>query len=250
VLLEAREISFGYEADRLCFKGLSMDLQERETIAVLGLNGQGKSTLLLNLMGVLKPLAGSVTRGASYANLPQIFHLAFEYSVLDVVLMGRAGGISIFSAPSREDYDIAREALSLLEISHLSGRKFNALSGGQKQLVLFARALAAKAQILFLDEPASALDLANQDRVMSLIYRLNHEFNLSVVFTTHNPNHAFCVAARTLILYPDLSYDFGATDAVLTEAAQQRLYGIEIHNIDINAAKSSVAIYAAQRGAK
>lgn len=250
MLLDVRNISFGYSKDELCFKELNFCLKRGENLAILGLNGQGKSTLLYNLMGILKPTNGQICINSSYSYLPQIFSLAFEYSVLDVVLMGRAANLSLFQTPSKEDMQIAHESLLLLGISNLQNQSFNSLSGGQKQLVLFARAISSKAEILFLDEPASALDLKNQDRVLSLIKKLNSKFNLSVVLTTHQPNHALSIADKTLIMYDDLSYIFGKTEEILTETNQQKLYQIHIRNIDITyknkSAKSSVAVFKTQ----
>lgn len=250
MLLEARNISFGYKKDKFCFKGLNFSLEKGENLAILGLNGQGKSTLLYNLMGILKPTNGEVFINTSFSYLPQNFLLAFEYSVLDVVLMGRAASLSLFKTPSIEDRKIALDSLMLLGIKNLQNQSFNSLSGGQKQLVLFARAISSKAEILFLDEPASALDLKNQDRVLSLIKKLNQDFNLSVILTTHQPNHALAIADKTLIMYEDLSYIFGKTDEVLSQKNQEKLYQIYIENINITykdkSAKSSVAVFKTQ----
>lgn len=250
MLLKVKNLSFYYNKDEFCFRGLNLSLKKGENLAILGLNGQGKSTLLYNLMGVLNPIEGEICINANFSYLPQIFTLAFEYSVLDVVLMGRATNLSLFQTPSQKDRQIALDSLLLLGISNLEKQSFNSLSGGQKQLVLFARAIATKSEILFLDEPASALDLKNQDRVLTLIKKLNNDFNLSVIFTTHQPNHALSIADKTLIMYDDLSFHFGKTDEILTDINQQKLYQIYIQNININhekkISKSSVAVFKTQ----
>ncbi|NLK67130.1 MAG: ABC transporter ATP-binding protein [Campylobacteraceae bacterium] len=230
--LEVKNLSFYYEKEKFCFKDLSFELKSNETLAILGLNGQGKSTLLYNLIGVLKPVSGKAKIYGDFSFLSQAFFLVFDYSVLDIVLMGFAKQISVFKTPSKAHKIKAIEALELLGVAHLKDRNFNTLSGGQKQLVLFARAIVAKNKILFLDEPLSAMDLKNQDKVLSLISRLQKELGLSVVFTTHQPNHALALADKTLILYDDLSYKFGKTKDILTDEFLEKLYKVPIKNLN------------------
>ena len=165
---------------------------------------------------------------------------SFDYSVQDIVAMGRVRDISLFSKPSKRDVQICLDALESLEISHLKNKRFNSLSGGQKQLVLFARAIASKSEILFLDEPAGALDIKNQDRVLSLIVNLKQKSSAGIVFTTHQPNHALAVADRTLILRNDLSYNYGVSNEILTEAALSSLYGVQIKTAEFDVAGEQI----------
>ena len=160
-LIEVKNAGFYYEAEKFCFRNLSFELASSQTLAILGLNGQGKSTLMSCMMGILQPKEGEIVRKAKFAFLPQSFNVAFDYSVLDIVLMGRVREISLFSKPDKKDIQICLDALDTLGVAHLQKRSFNALSGGQRQLVLFARALASGSDVLFLDEPASALDIKN-----------------------------------------------------------------------------------------
>ncbi len=180
------------------------------------------------MMGILGLKEGELSTQAKFGFLPQNFSVAFDYSVQDIVAMGRVRDISLFSKPSKRDVQICLDALESLEISHLKNKRFNSLSGGQKQLVLFARAIASKSEILFLDEPASALDIKNQDRVLSLIVNLKQKSSASIVFTTHQPNHALAVADRTLILKDDLSYVYGPSAEVLNEENLNALYGVRM----------------------
>ena len=106
--------------------------------------------------------------------------------------------------------------------------------------MLFARALASGSDVLFLDEPASALDIKNQDRVLSLIANLRSNSDASIVFTTHQPNHALAVADRTLILRNDLSYNYGASNEILTEAALSSLYGVQIKTAEFDVAGEQI----------
>ena len=225
-LIEVKNAGFYYEAEKFCFRNLSFELASSQTLAILGLNGQGKSTLMSCMMGILQPKEGEIVRKAKFAFLP--------HSVLDIVLMGRVREISLFSKPGKKDIQICLDALDTLGVAHLQKRSFNALSGGQRQLVLFARALASGSDVLFLDEPASALDIKNQDRVLSLIANLRSNSDASIVFTTHQPNHALAVADRTLILRNDLSYNYGASNEILTEAALSSLYGVQIKTTEFD----------------
>ena len=227
-LLSIKDAGFFYEEGKFLFRNLSFEIKRGQILAILGLNGQGKSTLMSCMMGILGLKEGQLNTQAKFGFLPQSFSVAFDYSVLDIVLMGRVREISLFSKPGKKDIQICLNALDTLGVAHLQKRSFNALSGGQRQLVLFARALASGSDVLFLDEPASALDIKNQDRVLSLIANLRSNSDASIVFTTHQPNHALAVADRTLILRNDLSYNYGASNEILTEAALSSLYGVQI----------------------
>ena len=233
-LLSIKDAGFFYEEGKFLFRNLSFEIERGQILAILGLNGQGKSTLMSCMMGILGLKEGELSTQAKFGFLPQSFSVAFDYSVQDIVAMGRVRDISLFSKPSKRDVQICLDALESLEISHLKDKRFNSLSGGQKQLVLFARAIASKSEILFLDEPASALDIKNQDRVLSLIANLRSNSDASIVFTTHQPNHALAVADRTLILRNDLSYNYGASNEILTEAALSSLYGVQIKTAEFD----------------
>lgn len=119
-LLSASSISFYYDDSSWCFKELSFEIKRGEVLAILGLNGQGKSTLLNCLIGLINPKSGTIKQNATYAFLPQSFSLSFDYSCLDVVVMGRARDISVFSTPSISDRQIATDAMKLLGISELA----------------------------------------------------------------------------------------------------------------------------------
>ena len=239
-LLAIKDAGFFYEEGKFLFRNLSFEIERGQILAILGLNGQGKSTLMSCMMGILDLKEGQLCTQAKFGFLPQSFSVAFDYSVQDIVAMGRVRDISLFSKPSKRDVQICLDALESLEISHLKNKRFNSLSGGQKQLVLFARAIASKSEILFLDEPASALDIKNQDRVLSLIANLRSNSDASIVFTTHQPNHALAVADRTLILRNDLSYNYGASNEILTEIALSSLYGVQIKTAKFDVAGAQI----------
>ena len=150
------------------FAPLTLACRPGEIWAVLGANGRGKSTLLDTLTGVLPPLSGRAQCEGGVALVPQSFRPAFRWRVSDVVLMGRARHVDLFAQPDEEDARRVEQALAQLGIAALAGDDFDALSGGQQQLVLIARALVSASQNILLDEPCSALDLGNQQVVLQL----------------------------------------------------------------------------------
>lgn len=243
MLIEAKNLGYFYKKDEFCFKELNFSVNENEIVAILGLNGQGKSTLLYNLVGITKPKVGKINISQSFSYLGQNLSLNFNYNVIDVVLMGLVSQISLFKTPSKKDYEKSKNALEILGISSLKDRNYATLSGGQKQLVLLARSIVSKSKILILDEPFSAMDLKNQNRVLLLIKNLKNELKISVIFTTHNPNHAHAIADKTLILYDDLSYKFGTSKSVLTPENLTKLYSLKIDSLTHKNREFLVALF-------
>jgi iron complex transport system ATP-binding protein len=151
-----------------------------------------------------------------------------------MVLMGRAKKIGLFSQPSRKDEEAALAALDRFGMANLAGRPFHEMSGGQRQLVIFARALVAEAEILILDEPTSALDLKNQALVLDWIGRLSRNDSLTVVLTTHHPHHALAVADEALLMMGEADYAAGPAAEILTEKALTALYGAPLKRVVFN----------------
>ena len=185
------------------FAPLTLACRPGEIWAVLGANGRGKSTLLDTLTGVLPPLGGEMQCEGGVALVPQSFRPAFRWRVSDVVLMGRARHVDLFAQPDEED----------------------------ARLVLIARALVSASQNILLDEPCSALDLGNQQVVLQLIGDLAHRQARTVLFTTHDPNHALQVASHTLLLLPEGRWLAGETADVLSETHLRQAYGLPVRLI-------------------
>ncbi|MBE2898772.1 ABC transporter ATP-binding protein [Pasteurellaceae bacterium 20609_3] len=217
------KLGFHYPRAPWLFEDLSFALAQGEILAILGPNGCGKSTLLSLLLGHLKPRTGTLQVASTIGFVPQFFTAAFDYTVLDIVLMGRAQHIRTFATPRAQDRQAALAALAQMQLSALAPQSFNTLSGGQKQLVLIAQALASECQIMMLDEPTSALDLFNQNQVLNLLAELARERRISIVFTTHQPNHALAIADKTLLMHPGQPH-FGASNAVLSAEQLSRLF--------------------------
>lgn len=228
------------------FRDLSFTVARGQTLVLLGRNGRGKTTLLKSIAGLIAPTSGSIRCKGEIGYVPQSFLPAFSYSVFDIVLMGRARHIGMFSNPTAADRVHAMEALAQLGLADLAPRSITTLSGGERQLVLIARALASEAEILLLDEPASALDFRNQAVVLSTLRRLARERGLTVVMTTHEPTHALEIADRAVLLYGGGVAEEGPVAEVLTAAKLSDLYGMAMKRFGEDAGEPAhiVADYA------
>jgi iron complex transport system ATP-binding protein len=209
-------------------EGYSLRVAKGEVLAILGANGVGKTTLMHCLAGLRRPDRGTANRQGHIGFVPQLFQATFAFSVLDIVLMGRARRLGLFGAPRRVDFEIAAHHLDLLQIAHLRDRPFNALSGGQRQLTIIAQALTSECETLVLDEPCSALDYKNQAIVIAVLQRLNRELGLTIVFSTHVPQHALEIASHALLMQDRQLYRLGPVAEVLTAEHLSDLYGISI----------------------
>src|SRR5438128_5336082 len=225
--LAGRNLTIGYH-DREVGRGLDVALAQGEVLALLGPNGGGKTTLLKTLLGILKPLGGEVLigdrplakfsireRARRIAYVPQTHAPTFAFTVETVVLMGRTAHAGLFSRPSARDREIARQSLAHFDIGHLRERPYTMISGGERQLVLLARALAQEPQFIVLDEPTASLDFGNQGKVMREIRALAAGGH-GVLFTTHDPNHAVRAADRAYPLRAGERIAEGTVSDVLT----------------------------------
>jgi iron complex transport system ATP-binding protein len=240
--LSTRSLAIGYPA-RLLARDISFTLNAGEAVAILGPNGSGKTTLFRTLLGLLPACGGSVHLGDQpiaqltppeiarvVAYVPQVATGFFAFSVIEVVEMARAAHLAWYAAPGPRDRAIARQALDELGMSAFADREFAELSGGERQLVMIARALASEAKILLLDEPTASLDFGNQFLILDEIARLKSR-GVSVLFTTHNPDHALRIADRTLTLSREGEVAIGPTRERLTAATLAALYGLPIELI-------------------
>jgi iron complex transport system ATP-binding protein len=241
--IDVKKIAFSYGIKNI-FKDISFSIDKGEVFCLLGPNGCGKSTLLDCILGIVSPEKGSIIIqekdtvncksgwiSRSIAYVPQGHDGTFPYTVLDMVLMGRAAHISMFSSPSREDIVIAGDALKQVGISYLSDRPYTRLSGGEGQLVLIARALAQKTPVIIMDEPTSHLDFRHEFIVLETIMKLVQEKKISIIMATHFPNHAFFfesnqIKTRVALLHKGSFIKTGAPEEVLTREYIKKLYGI------------------------
>ena len=232
-MLEVDRISFRYGRTRpWIFRDVSVDVVRGEVLAVLGPNARGKTTLLKCLAGLHQPEIGTVRAEGGVGYVPQTHQSVFSFDVLDVVLMGRARRVKIYSSPTAADHGAALAALERGGGSHLAAGDYGALSGGERQMVLIARALVSGCRTLVLDEPASALDLRNQARVLSVLRSLADE-GMAVVMTTHHPDHALHIAERSMLIIDPDDRRMGATRELLSGDLLTAMYGLEIVTADV-----------------
>jgi len=159
--------------------------------------------------------------------VPQVHDPPFPYRVFDVVLMGRTSHLGMFSSPGKKDVGIVLETLESLGIVHLAERIYTELSGGERQLVLIARALAQQPLMMIMDEPTSNLDFGNQVKVLKQINTLSRS-GLAVVMTSHFPNHAFLCSTKVALIKKDNVYCLGDSETVITEQNLREAYGIDV----------------------
>lgn len=233
VVLRVDGLGHAYRPGAWVFRDYSFELCRGRVLAVLGQNGCGKTTLLKILVGALAPSAGSCSVASPPAFVPQLFDVSFDYRVVDLVVMGRARRVGLFSQPSGSDVAAAHAALERCGVRALAERPFHELSGGQRQLVILARALASEAAVLILDEPTSALDLKHQADAMGWLRRLSRESGLTIVFTTHQPGHALAIADDVLLMKERSPSVFGPASEVLSEANLRALYGLDVRRVRI-----------------
>ncbi|MDN5870947.1 MAG: ABC transporter ATP-binding protein [Nitrococcus sp.] len=224
-------LGFKYPPNQWILRGYEGAFSAGRITALLGPNGRGKTTLLRLLTGLIKPVEGHIRVNGEIAFVPQLFDTSFGYTAIEMVLMGRAKKIGLFSQPSRKDIEYALAALDRFGLADLAQRPFDEMSGGQRQLVIFARAMVAQASILLLDEPTSSLDLKNQTMVLEWLTKLSTADGLTVVFTTHHPHHALAVAHDTLLMMGADELRFGPAGDVLTEESLTELYGTPLKRI-------------------
>lgn len=234
-LIETHDLAIGY-GNNVLINNINFCLQEKEICCLLGANGAGKSTFLKTLLGLQPALRGEVywqqqplsaytqaELARNIAYVPQAHQHLFPFLVQDMVLMGRSAFLKWYQTPTAEDKELALSALADLQIEHLANRYYPELSGGEKQLVLIARAIAQQAKLLVMDEPTASLDFGNQIRVLEKIKQLQAQ-NIALLITTHNPQQAMYLAENILLLDQKYACQQGARESLLTLENLAKIY--------------------------
>lgn len=235
--LSLHHVWFTYpNGSRAALQDISLDVRLGTVNAILGPNGAGKSTLLHLILGLYPPQRGEIRIGGrllstysrqslsrQIALVPQREHIPFDFRVLEYVLLGRTPHLDFLRMPGPEDVRAARRALEQLGIVDLADRRVFALSGGEHQLVLIARAVAQEAPILLLDEPTAHLDLANKQRILTLLRSLAGQ-GKTVLFTTHDPTAALAVADTCILIRAGRILHQGPVADVLTSEKLTQTY--------------------------
>jgi len=249
-VLEVKNLSFGFPG-RIVGRGVSFTLAEGEAMCVLGPNGGGKTTLFRTILGLLAPHAGEIVfEGKNLSSLsrpeiarrigyvPQGHAAYFAYSVKEMVLMGRTAHLGAFAAPGRHDHEVADRSLEALGIAHLAAKPITEVSGGERQLAMVARALAQEPRLLVMDEPTASLDFGNQVRVLERIQNLK-EKNIAILFSSHDPDHAFLGAQKAMLLGEGRALESGAPRDVIRPDSLQRLYGVPVQVVRLDGGRQA-----------
>ncbi len=234
--LQVKDLHAGYGKTEIVH-GVSFEAKKGEFTCIIGGNGCGKTTMLKSILGLLKPMSGSVLvdgknttsmsekeRAQKFAYIPQAHTPPFPFSVADVVIMGRTPYINRLAVVSDEDRRIGYAAISELGIENIANKVYTELSGGQQQLVLIARALAQEPDFLIMDEPTASLDFGNQQMVLNRMKGLSQR-GTGVIMVTHDPDHALFCADRVMAMDEGKIIGDGSPEEVMTNECLQEIYG-------------------------
>jgi iron complex transport system ATP-binding protein len=241
VALRLQQVSFGYDAENaFSIRDVSLAIDRGSLTGLLGPNGCGKTTLLKLMAGVLRPQHGTVIfeerdlhdisrreMARHIAVVPQETHPAFDYRVIEMVLMGRHPHLGAFALEGPDDLAIAQDALRATGTAHLAARSYMSLSGGEKQRVVIASALAQQPDVLLLDEPTASLDLTYQLEVAALLARLNQERGVTIVVATHDLNLAASICRTLVLVRGGRVLTQGPIEGVLNSDSIRQLYDVD-----------------------
>jgi len=236
--MSVENLCFSY-GDHKVLSNINFQTEYGQFLSVLGPNGVGKSTLFRCMLGLLSPSDGLVTvdginikeigaveLAKRVAYIPQSHSPVFNYSVEDMVLMGTTAQTGRFSSPGKKR-KIAEEAMKRLKIRHLRNRGYGNISGGERQMVLIARAIAQQAKILIMDEPSANLDFGNKVRVMRAVKDLTKE-GCTVIQSTHDPDQAYLYSDKILAMHDGQILAWGSPQDILNRELISKLYHVDV----------------------
>lgn len=241
MIYEVSNLTFSYpQGDRKVLDGASLQLNEGEILCILGPNGAGKTTLLNCMAGLLKADSGEISIcGKNIKNMkekeiasligyvPQIHTPAFDYKVLDFVLMGRAPKIGVFSSPGKDEEELCMNVLRSMGIDHIAHKSYMNISGGERQQVMIARTIVQEPKAILFDEPTAHLDYGNQHRVLRRVKQMAEE-GYSVIITTHNPDHALMLDDKVAVVSRNGKIIQGESRDIITEEVLSEVYNIDL----------------------
>lgn len=253
MVLKVKNFSVSY-GKHVVLKPISFEVGEKELFCLLGTNGVGKSTLFKCLLGINTHYEGEIyidglnIRKYSTKNLakkmayiPQSHYPTFNFQVQDIVMMGTTAQLGRGRTPSQKEEEFSLEVLERLGIAHLAHRGYAQISGGERQLVLIARALAQQTQFLIMDEPTANLDYGNQVRVLETIKELTNQ-GYTIIQSTHHPEQAFLYANRVMVLQDGKIKAIGKPNEVINETLVRSVYGVQVKIYDLSEGRYRVCV--------
>ncbi len=252
--LDVKDLSFSFKSHNI-LKDVNFSADTGECVCLLGENGAGKTTLFRCILGLLRGYIGDImvdgisckhqsikemARKISY--IPQAHSPTFNFTVFQTALMGTNALMDRFNTPGEKEKQIVYEKLELLGISHLAERGYAELSGGERQLVLIARALVQNSKILIMDEPTANLDYGNQFRIMQQVKKLAKQGYL-ILLSTHNPEHALLFADKVLILKNSNIMLYGTPKETLSPKTIESIYGVNVELQTLHTNKGNVPVF-------
>ncbi|SHH92012.1 ABC transporter ATP-binding protein [Clostridium grantii] len=241
-MIKIEDVTIAYQKQTVLEK-VNLNIEKGIITTFLGPNGSGKTSLMSSINGTIKPAEGSIfidgrdisklkTKSLAkiVATVPQLYNFNFNFSVFDMVLLGRAPHIGYM--PKAEDTEKVEEAIYHIGIQHIKNKEFNKLSGGEKQLVMIARAIAQDTEVILLDEPTSYLDLKNQLKVLRIVKEINSLKNVTCIMTLHDPNHALMYSDK-IVLFNNGAVETGTIDNIINSKSIFDVYGVKAEIVNI-----------------
>lgn len=238
--LQVENLQFGYRKE-LVLKGLSFNIEKGKFVSIIGPNGSGKSTLLKTLNQLYSPSQGGILIDGNNINrlkkkelarkialVPQDTLIDYDFTVEDIVLMGRHPYKGRFQKEDEKDYKIVNEVLKMTNTFHLKDRIITEISGGERQRVIIAKALAQKPSIILLDEPTSHLDINHQIEILSLLKKLNEEMGTTIVIVIHDVNLASRYSDEIIMLNEGKILEIGRPEKVITKKNIEFAYDLKV----------------------
>lgn len=235
-MIKFENVTIGYE-DNIILDNVNINIKKGKITTFLGPNGSGKTSLMSTLTKLTEPVSGSIyidnndlknikrkDLAKIIAFVPQFHTPKFSYTVFDIILTGRTPYISYL--PKKEDIDKVNHAIEKIGIEHLKNKDYTKLSGGERQLVLIARAIAQDTDIILLDEPTSYLDLKNQMKILKTIKDINKENNVTFIMILHDPNHAL-ICSDYIALVNNKNVQMGKADEMISSDIINNIYGVK-----------------------
>jgi iron complex transport system ATP-binding protein len=251
-MIRFEEVSIAYQKQTVLEK-VNLEIEKGTITTFLGPNGSGKTSLMSSINGTIKPVHGNIyidgrdvsklkTKNLAriVATVPQLYNANFNFTVLDMILLGRSPHIGY--VPRKEDLDKSDEAIQKVGIKYLRDKEFNRLSGGERQLVMIARAIAQDTEVILLDEPTSYLDLKNQLKVLNIVKQINSTQKVTCIMTLHDPNHALMYSDK-IVMFNNGTVETGTIEDMINSKSIYEVYGVKADIVKVNNKKFVIPDY-------